>query len=96
MEIKQTLETARQQLGPDWLQYLVHNKATTKNKREELAQQAMMANGTKPDATDDDIFLNAEEPVINSDSKDVEVSLQEVILYRLAFSIHSSKTFYCI
>ena len=74
MEIRQNLETARQQLGPDWLQYLVHNKASTMNKREELARQAVVANGTKPEATDDDIFLNAEEPIINSNSKDVQVS----------------------
>ena len=75
MEIRQNLETARQQLGPDWLQYLVHNKASTMNKREELARQAVVANGTKPEATDDDIFLNAEEPIINSDSKDVQVGV---------------------
>ena len=73
MEIRQNLETARQQLGPDWLQYLVHNKASTMNRREELARQAVVANGAKPEATDDDIFLNAEEPIINSDSKDVLV-----------------------
>ena len=73
MEVKQNLETARQQLGPDWLQYLVHNKASPHHKREELAHQAVLANGIKPEATDDDIFLNAEEPVINSEGKDLKV-----------------------
>lgn len=73
MEVKYNLETARQQLGPDWLQYLVHNKAAFSQNRQELAEQAALANGMRPEATEDDIFLNAEEPVINAEQKDSEV-----------------------
>ena len=73
MEVKQNLETARQQLGPDWLQYLVHNKATSNHRREDLAREAVFANGVKPEATEDDIFLNAEEHIIISDGKDMKV-----------------------
>ncbi len=67
MDMKQTLEKARETLGPNWLQYLVHSKASSASsaapgqRRLDLARDAI----PPPDATDDDIFLNAEEnPVV--------------------------------
>ncbi len=73
MEIKESLETARNQLGPDWLQYLVHNKASSNQKRLDLVEAAVVANQINPKETEDDLYLNAEDSHVNTDLQDVKV-----------------------